>query len=466
MEHIGDILRRERTQINISRANTDTSSSAEETVEAPPELSCPVCYGAGFVHPRLPSGQPDFSRVVPCRCAREEMEKTRQAQLQEFSNLGSLARVTFDKLPPQGRSSQPHNQERFRKAYEAAKAFASQPKGWLVLVGPPGSGKTPMAAAIVNESLRQGHGGFYVTTPDLLDHLRSAFSPDSEMTYDEMFERVRRTPLLVLDDFDIQTSTAWAKEKLEQLLNYRFNNELPTVIVSSSPVERLDERIGSRLADPRLCRVLVIEEKEAVLQDYNPWPDFLKRMTFENFDWRRPNLTPEQRDNLERAYRAALDFAKTLDGWLVFQGGNGCGKTHLTAAIGNECLKAGGQVMFVEVPDFLDYLRSTFSPDSKVTYDQLFEMVKKVPLLMLDDFGEQSATSWAQEKLYQVINYRYNNRLATVITTSYALDEVESRVSSRLADGRLGLVMGIIAPDYRSDQRLAPNRRTYRRKER
>ena len=53
---------------------------------------------------------------------------------------------------------------------------------------------------------------------------------------------------------------------------------------------------------------------------------------------------------------------------------------------------------------------------------------------MLDDFGEHSATSWAQEKLYQLINYRYNARLATVITTSLHLDDMESSVSSRLAD--------------------------------
>ena len=107
------------------------------------------------------------------------------------------------------------------------------------------------------------------------------------------------------------------------------------------------------------------------------------------------------------------------------------------------------------VPDFLDHLRFTFSPESNVSYDQLFESVRNAPLLILDDFGEQSTTPWAQEKLYQVINYRYNARLPTVITTCCSLDEMENRISSRLVDAKISLVFNIMAPDYRSDRRSA-----------
>jgi DNA replication protein DnaC len=107
----------------------------------------------------------------------------------------------------------------------------------------------------------------------------------------------------------------------------------------------------------------------------------------------------------------------------------------------------------VVVPDFLDHLRSTFSPESKVSYDQLFESVKTTPLLILDDFGEQSTTPWAQEKLYQVINYRYNAQLPTVITTCLSLEEIARRFSSRFVDPKLSLVFEITAPDFRGDKR-------------
>ena len=158
---------------------------------------------------------------------------------------------------------------------------------------------------------------------------------------------------------------------------------------------------------------------------------------------------------MEAAYRLAFDFAKNPEGWLVFMGDTGCGKTHLAASIVNYQYEAGKPALFVVVPEFLDHLRSSFSPESKVSYDELFESVKAAPLLVLDDFGEQSTTPWAKEKLYQVLNYRYNAQLPTVVTTRYTLDEIieqfDSSVSSRLVDQRLSTPFYIMAPDFRGD---------------
>ena len=451
---------RRQTGINTSKVNTDTWSSGEES-EITPSPTCPICKGTGFVYANVPVGHPDFGKAIPCRCTEKELDKERQTWLQRYSNLGALTRFTFDNLLPRGRSEDPINQEQFNRAYQAAKAFATEPKGWLVLVSPSGGGKTHLAAAIANQCLQASKPVLFQVVPDLLDHLRSAFSPNSEIVYDEFFNQVRNAPLLILDDLEAQTSTPWAKEKLEQLLNHRFNSELPTVITTNIPIEQLEEKIRTRLSEPKLCQVYVIEER----QPYTGGLELklLKTMTFDNFDWRRVNLPPEQRQNLEQAFQLARDFAKSPEGWLVFQGVTGCGKTHLAAAIANECLRDGKPVLFQVVPDFLDHLRSTFSPDSKVSYDQLFDSVRNTPLLILDDFGEQSTTPWAKEKLYQVINYRYNARLPTVITTRCSLDEIESPISSRLVDPKISLVWNIIAPDYRGDLRSSQKTKTHRR---
>jgi len=343
-----------------------------------------------------------------------------------------------------------------------------KPAGWLVLIGPAGSGKTHLAAAIVNEQINRNIPAFFITTADLLDHLRSAFNPGSEMSYDELFERIRNTPLLVLDDFGNHSGTAWAKEKLDQLLNHRFNNTLPTVITTNLPVTELDDNIRARFNDTKLCQICVIEEKPALSSEYEWQPEFKlqKSMTFENFDWHRMNLPEEQRENLEKALRLAVEFAKNTEGWLLFIGVTGCGKTHLSAAIVNYRYQAHQTALFVVVPDFLDHLRSAFSPDSKLSYDQVFERVKKAPLLVLDDFGEQSTTPWAREKLYQVINYRYNARLSTVVTTRFSMEEileqVESSIGSRLSDLKISQVWNIMVPDYRTDA-TSNQKRTLRR---
>ena len=184
----------------------------------------------------------------------------------------------------------------------------------------------------------------------------------------------------------------------------------------------------------------------------------LRNMTFDNFKLDRVNLPEEQQENLKKAFDEALEFAKSPDGWLVLCGVTGCGKTHLAVAIANYRLKKGKPAKFVVVPDFLDHLRSTFSPESKVSYDQLFEEVKNTPLLILDDLGEQTSTPWAQEKLFQVINHRYNARSATVITTRCTTEEIDDPISSRMIDQYFSNFFNITAPDYRGD--LQANQKT------
>jgi len=246
--------------------------------------------------------------------------------------------------------------------------------------------------------------------------------------------------------------------------------------------------IPCRCARDKLARERVEEQQPSALE-YTWGPEFelQKDMTFDNFEIRRVfTLSEEQiekakenrmtlqeyreeiRQNLEEASRLALDFAKSPEGWLVFLGVTGCGKTHLAAAVVNYRYQDRQPALFVVVPDFLDHLRSTFNPESKVSYDHLFESVKTAPLLVLDDFGEQSTTPWAREKLYQVINYRYNARLATVITTRLSLqeilEEIESSISSRLVDPKISTPFNIMAPDHRGDLRASQSmKKTYRR---
>ncbi|MFC1949192.1 ATP-binding protein [Chloroflexota bacterium] len=447
MEHIGEILKQVRT--NTPSKNTDTSSSAE-TEEAVSDSPCPICKGARFVHPLLPSGKPDYSQVIPCSCTKRESAKDRKTHLQHYSNLGALTRLNFDNLSPQGKSENPAKQEQFNRAFQAAKAFADEPRGWLVLSGPSGCGKTHLTAAITNHCIENNRPVFYVTTPDLLDHLRSSFNPSSEVPYDEFFEQVRNAPILVLDDLGAQSSTPWAKEKLEQLLSHRYSNQLPTVVVSIVPIEELDERIRTRLASSDIYELCAFDEESPALLTCSWEPQFKKQkvMTFDSFDWKRVNLPLEQRDNLRTVFNEAQEFAKSPEGWLVFQGDNGCGKTHLAAAIVNYRYQNNQPALFVVVPDFLDHLRSSFSPESKVSYDRYFESVKNAPLLVLDDFGKQTTTPWAQEKLYQVINYRYNAQLPTVITTNCSADELDSPILSRFADPQLSTLFTIIVPNY------------------
>ena len=453
MESLGEILR--RLQQRNTFENMGYPAPADLTEIDSTGTPCPKCGGRGWVRHESPVGHPEFGRAFVCDCQWESSAEDRSARLRRFSNMGMLSNVRFATTDPDGRGTTAEARERFRVAFAAASAYAQGPHGWLVLTGGTGTGKTHLAAAVANQCLEQAMPTFFALVPDLLDHLRATFSPNSELSYDALFEQVKEVPLLVLDDLGAQSSTAWAQEKLFQVINHRYVNSLATVVTTNLPLDQLDGRWESRLADPRHAQVLDlgVTGKTSGSRIGTVEPEMLAQMTFETLVPGGKATDRSGKETLAAALTAAESFAGDPQGWLVLAGDPGCGKTHLAVAVAGRRLKAGKPVFFTFVPDLLDYLRYTFSPESRVTYDERFEQVKQAPLLVLDDLGAESSTAWANEKLYQIIVHRYNARLATIITTRRVPDNPKDPVASRLRDSRLVTVVPITAPDYRQQSR-------------
>lgn len=364
--------------------------------------------------------------------------------------------MTFDNFNTSGLVGMSDDQIRsLSTARNAAQYFSQHLDGWLLLLGSFGVGKTHLAAAIANFTVSLSIPTLLLTVPDLLDWLRFAYGAE-ESNFEERFEEIRNIRLLVMDDLGTQNATPWAEEKLYQILNYRYIHRLPMVITTNQALDEIEGRIQSRLRDPELVRVIRIEAPDHRNPAGNSGRrqlsslDFHREQTFGNFSLREGDRLPvEEQKSLEKAFRTAQAFAENPFGWLVFTGTYGCGKTHLAAAIANYRAGLEREPLFVVVPDLLDHLRSTFGPNSNVTYDELFEEVRSVPLLVLDDLGTQSATPWAREKLYQILNHRYVAGLPTVITTANSIDEVDPRIRSRMLDTRRCSIYAITVPAYR-----------------
>ncbi len=371
--------------------------------------------------------------------------------------MGPLAEKTFDNFLPEGHAHDQRQRDSLQRACEQARGFAETPRGWVLLHGGYGCGKTHLAAAIANHCLLQGTDVFFVNTPDLLDHLRATFGPGSPVAYDDLFEHTRNAPLLILDDLGAENPTQWAQEKLYQIINHRYNAALPTVITCNVELERIEPRVRSRLVDMDLVRKFVIDA-----------PDFRRaesdqtdlsslamhaHQTFETFDMRVGEIASEHQKRLRTAAQAAQQFAEQLRGWLILTGGHGCGKTHLAAAIANHRVRNSHPALFITAADLLDHLRATFSPDSLVHFDKQFFELRNAPLLVLDDLAMQSATPWAREKMMQLIDHRYVARLPTVVTTAADKSELGARLESRLLDPQLSIICPITAPMYRGRKR-------------
>ncbi len=453
----------------MSRENTASSSNTEPPTPVaglPGDPNCPICHGVGFIRRELPIGDPDFGKVEICSCRQREVMRTERTRLYRLSNLNAFREMTFDTFNVQGRlglgDQQVHS---LQFAYNQANQFAQHLEGWLMMTGPYGSGKTHLAAAIANFAVDLGVPTLFLTVPDLLDWLRSSFS-GSDMTFEERLDEIRDIRLLVLDDLGTQNATAWAGEKLYQIINYRYTNHLPLVVTTNLSMGEIDGRISSRLQDPDLCHQVEInapDYRSPVNDDNASAVSSLAQLsdrTLASFSMREYERIPrEEQQSLQKAFNAAAQFAETPQGWLVFIGDYFTGKTHLAAAIGNYRKAMGELPIFVGVPELLDYLRATFSPNSTVPYDRRFEEVRTAPLLILDDLGTQSATPWAREKLFQLLNYRYNAKLPTVITTPQEMSEIDPRIRSRMLDKRICNIYAITAPPYMAIPPASPSKR-------
>jgi DNA replication protein DnaC len=225
----------------------------------PAKSACSRCHGAGYLRADVPFGDPHFGKAIACECKEAERRAKRRQQLREMSNLDALREQNFQTFNPRVPGVQ--------EAYNATISFAENPDGWLLLVGPNGCGKTHLAAATANQALDSGAVVLFEPVPDLLDHLRAAFAPSSNEVYDQLFAKMREAEVLILDDLGAQQSSQWANEKLFQLLNYRYNMGMPTVITANlKGIQGVDERIRSRLSDTALVQTIHMDRA----YDYRP----------------------------------------------------------------------------------------------------------------------------------------------------------------------------------------------------
>jgi DNA replication protein DnaC len=430
--------------------------------------NCPYCHGLGYLRRDLPIGHPDFGKLQLCSCRQGQVAQQIHQRLFSISNLDNLQHLTFENFQPRGRVGLgPWQADSLERAYNQSQQFAQKAEGWLLLQGGFGCGKTHLAAAIANFTVGIGLPTLFITVPDLLDALR--FSYDSpESTFEQRFEEIRSAPLLIMDDFGTQNATAWAQEKLFQIVNFRYINRMPLVVTTNLLLEQIEGRIRSRLEDPELVTRVFIQAPDYRRPTDDTTHSDLSSLamhheqTFGTWDDRTSEkLSPDDRNSLESALKAATDYARSPQGWLVFTGPYACGKTHLAAAIANSRADMGQPPMFIGVSNLLDHLRATFSASSSVSLDRRFEEIRSAPLLILDALGEQSPTPWANEKLFQLIDYRHLNKLPTVMTTAKYLDELDPRVLSRVQDIRICNICAITAPGYRG---VAPKPSRHRRR--
>lgn len=184
-------------------------------------------------------------------------------------------------------------------------------------------------------------------------------------------------------------------------------------------------------------------------------------------------LTPEMFRFRVKDFRDPLGFGvlEKLEaaggrGWVTLSGPHGSGKTFLLAAIVNESLRADVEAVYTTAADLLADLRRTYDKDQDTSFSTLFEQLLGVPVLCLDEIEKFSATAWAEEQIFRLIDHRYRawdqglTVLATNRDTRSGAAIVESTRhpnywESRIADARFTTINLWGSPDFRPVQRRA-----------
>jgi len=207
-----------------------------------PRLACRACLTA-----RAEAEQAE---------AKTAAEQARQAAIAEVRANPAAALAGCDVPSRWLRADIEHLPDLPAALVARARAWAAAPAGIVYLAGPPGSGKTTLAVAVLRAVLERGvflpARCRFIGEQRYLDGLKAAF--DSELPPSRLLaDGPARARLLVLDDLASTALSDWGKGQIAALVERRHADNLPTIITSNLSLDelagRLDPRVASRVAE-------------------------------------------------------------------------------------------------------------------------------------------------------------------------------------------------------------------------
>ena len=159
-----------------------------------------------------------------------------------------------------------------------------------------------------------------------------------------------------------------------------------------------------------------------------------------------PDVVQEVRRYV-REIDANLDAGRGL--WLM--GDVGTGKTTLAMIVSKAAIDAGRSVAIYSLPRLLNLIRAAIETEAGMI--GFLEQLAAVDLLHIDDLGAENTTEWVLEQLYSIVNSRYEDERAMIVTTNLRYDELIEQLGERTVS-RLVAICGDGLPLFGEDDRL------------
>jgi DNA replication protein DnaC len=150
---------------------------------------------------------------------------------------------------------------------------------------------------------------------------------------------------------------------------------------------------------------------------------------------------------LRVAAGSVAGFIEEPRGILYLYGDMGTGKTHLAAGTAIRLVERGYPVRVYRASDIVTSIHVALREKN---LDVLMGRLKHVRVLVIDDFGAEHMTDFLAAEWFDLLDYRYRQYAATIITSNVKPDNLGMpRLTSRFSDTKNAVVVGITARDYR-----------------
>jgi DNA replication protein DnaC len=166
-----------------------------------------------------------------------------------------------------------------------------------------------------------------------------------------------------------------------------------------------------------------------------------------------PEIARVAPDVVREVRRYVRDIDANLDAgrglWLM--GDVGTGKTTLAMIVSRAAIDAGRSVAIYSLPRLLNLIRAAIESEAGMV--GFLEQLAAVDLLHVDDLGAENTTEWVLEQLYSIVNSRYEDERAMIVTTNLQPDELREQLGTRTVS-RIAAVCGDGLPLFGTDDRL------------